>query len=177
MHNKPHSNESREKMSIAHKGKPNLSRRRETIEKDGILLYKCGKCGEFKPYDAFYKDKRTLLGIKSECKVCHCQTTVMSRDKDKARKSNKEYARRRHQLNPEAVRAYWRTRKEKDPQKIHARSVLNSAVRHGKIQRPDCCERCGRIGMVYGHHEDYSKPLDVVWLCSDCHGEQHRKPA
>lgn len=36
--------------------------------------------------------------------------------------------------------------------------------------------RCGTDKNVHGHHHDYSKPLDVEWLCSTCHGIEHRKP-
>lgn len=175
MHNQPHSEKSKEKMSEAHKGKPNYSRRRETRLENGVILYRCGKCGNFKPYEDFYKNKRTILGITYECKKCHCETSVRTRDKNKSRKTNKEYMRRAYQKNPDKIRAYWRTRSETDPQKLHARNLLNSAVRHGKIKRPLSCEKCGAVGMVYGHHEDYDKPLDVQWLCADCHGERHRR--
>lgn len=140
-------------------------------------MKRCSKCHELKPETEFYKDKRTKDGLKCQCKKCHCKTTIATMDEDRHRKSNKEYMRRAYQGNPDKVRAYWRTRTENDLQKLKARRLLNSAVRHGKIQRPMCCERCGAVGMVYGHHSDYSKPLDVEWLCADCHGEQHRRTA
>lgn len=55
--------------------------------------------------------------------------------------------------------------------------LLNISVRDGKVRRPDSCQSCGAVGMVYGHHVDYAKPLDVEWLCADCHGERHRRSA
>ena len=30
---------------------------------------------------------------------------------------------------------------------------------------------------LHGHHEDYSQPLEVVWLCAPCHGLRHRTGA
>jgi hypothetical protein len=45
--------------------------------------------------------------------------------------------------------------------------------RDGRLT-PQPCERCGRED-THGHHEDYSKPLDVNWLCPPCHGERHRE--
>lgn len=50
---------------------------------------------------------------------------------------------------------------------------LTYAVRMGQLIRPDLCERCGRKGRVDGHHHDYSKPLDVEWLCRTCHMAEH----
>lgn len=44
-----------------------------------------------------------------------------------------------------------------------------SDLRAGKlIEEP--CRICGNI-KAEAHHEDYSKPLDVVWLCNKHHKE------
>lgn len=51
---------------------------------------------------------------------------------------------------------------------------LSKAVSMGELVRPDRCENCGKIGKVQGHHEDYNLPLEVVWLCQDCHIEIHK---
>jgi hypothetical protein len=48
----------------------------------------------------------------------------------------------------------------------------NAAVRHG-ILVPQPCERCGSSARVHGHHEDYSQPLAVNWLCYLCHARRH----
>lgn len=49
------------------------------------------------------------------------------------------------------------------------------AVRFGQLARAEACERCGAVGPVDGHHHDYSKPLDVEWLCRSCHMDHHRR--
>ena len=140
-------------------------------------MKQCSKCREWKPETEFYRDKRTKDGLKCQCKKCHCETTVSTRDKDKHRKSNMMFMRRLSENEPERVRKYWRGKKETDPEKLRARAALNSAVRSGKIVRPDSCQDCGAVGMVYAHHPDYSKPLSVEWLCSECHGKRHRRSA
>jgi hypothetical protein len=53
--------------------------------------------------------------------------------------------------------------------KQNARTILNQNVRRGKIIRPEVCPICEENPKVEGHHTDYSKPLDVVWCCRNCH--------
>lgn len=58
-----------------------------------------------------------------------------------------------------------------------ARSKLRYAVRIWDVPKPYTCEGCGnRARRLQAHHKDYDKPLEVVWLCRQCHGLAHRKP-
>ncbi len=53
-----------------------------------------------------------------------------------------------------------------------ARKLTSSAIRSGKLVRPAACENCGGDWNGLGidaHHTDYTKPLEVVWLCHLCH--------
>ena len=60
-----------------------------------------------------------------------------------------------------------------DPIKARAREAVGRAVRNGKMKRKPCVV-CGETKSE-GHHEDYSKPLDVIWLCRKHHKEADRK--
>lgn len=52
--------------------------------------------------------------------------------------------------------------------------IVGLAIRSGALARPDRCERCGgNSGRIEGHHENYTKPLDVQWLCIPCHRRLH----
>ena len=174
MHNKPHSEESKMKISEAHKGIKNESRRRETVVKDGVTLYRCGTCKKFKPYEDFYKNKRTILGITSECKKCHCEESMKTRNVDLKRESNQRYMEHARKEDPKKFRERDRERKREKDEKYYARKALNNAVKRGDIVKPNCCESCGKNTRVTAHHEDYTKPLDVKWLCYKCHGKIHR---
>jgi len=51
------------------------------------------------------------------------------------------------------------------------------ALRKGTLIKPSNCSDCGRDEyevFIEGHHPDYDKPLDVVWLCKECHLKEHR---
>lgn len=56
--------------------------------------------------------------------------------------------------------------------KAVCRAILRVYVRRGKVVRSPCA-RCGNP-RVEAHHKDYSRPLDVVWLCRECHLKEHR---
>jgi hypothetical protein len=60
--------------------------------------------------------------------------------------------------------------------RFHSRNLLRLAVACGRVVRPDVCSICGGKGArIEGHHVDYLKPLEVVWLCSECHGKERGK--
>lgn len=40
------------------------------------------------------------------------------------------------------------------------------------MTRPETCEDCGEAAEhIEGHHEDYTRPSEVRWLCRPCHGK------
>ena len=43
------------------------------------------------------------------------------------------------------------------------------AIQTGTLTRPSSCEACGSEGKIEGAHFDYSRPLDIRWLCRSCH--------
>ena len=66
----------------------------------------------------------------------------------------------------------------KDKKKAKAHAKFFYATKIGKIERPDKCTDCGKTekelgAKIHGHHKDYDKPLEVVWLCSSCHKKHH----
>lgn len=60
------------------------------------------------------------------------------------------------------------------PEKVKARKTIFALLRNGTITKPEFCQRCGLICTPQGHHKDYSKPSEIVWLCSRCHLKEHR---
>lgn len=68
-----------------------------------------------------------------------------------------------------------------NPEKNRAHKAIYRAINRGDLKRKPC-EQCLKDGIenmnVQGHHEDYSKPLEIVWLCSqhhrDVHGQKQR---
>lgn len=74
---------------------------------------------------------------------------------------------RQHSL----VNKAWRDR---NPEKAKAHLAINNATRKGTLTRQPC-EVCGSP-RSHAHHDDYSKRLDVRWLCAVHHKALHRNP-
>jgi hypothetical protein len=65
---------------------------------------------------------------------------------------------------------YKKLQKQRYPERIRARGMAQDALRSGKITKQPC-GICGGVGVM--HHDDYSKPLDIRWLCLVHHREAH----
>ena len=57
--------------------------------------------------------------------------------------------------------------------KANARAYLKVYLRRGRLKRLPCQE-CQGVP-AQGHHPNYDRPLEVVWLCRECHLKEHRR--
>jgi len=84
-----------------------------------------------------------------------------------------QYGRRYYQVNNEAVKSAVMEWVVDNPEKVVAQNAFKSQIRNGNIVRPETCSTCGETGVISGHHKDYTKPLEVIWLCHSCHKRTH----
>ena len=54
-------------------------------------------------------------------------------------------------------------------QQRRAHGEYQKAINSGALVRPTECSDCGANCVPHGHHDDYSRPLEVRWLCAKCH--------
>lgn len=64
---------------------------------------------------------------------------------------------------------YTRLFEARHPEKAAAHEAVAKAIRKGLLVRPSGCQDCPWIGKPESHHDDYTKPLSVRWLCRGCH--------
>lgn len=69
---------------------------------------------------------------------------------------------------------YDRKYRKVNPEKARAKDKIKHAIKTGKLIRSPICQICQKKCDTHGHHKDYSKPLDVIWLCPTCHISYHR---
>lgn len=94
---------------------------------------------------------------------------------DKVRMIDREYQRKKRANNPGYKAKEFSEYRRKYPEKVKAQRLLNIAVNQGKITRSPCVE-CGATHRIHGHHPDYSKPYDVIWVCTLHHKKYKHQP-
>lgn len=115
----------------------------------------CFKCGETKPLSEFYRHPQMSDGHLNKCIEC-------SKAERKAHVAK----------NPDAVLKTRLKQCERKPNHRNAYRAVEMAVAAGVLSKPSVCSACGcpdSERRIEAHHHDYSKPLDVIWLCSMCH--------
>ena len=85
------------------------------------------------------------------------------------RPCNTAVASKCYKKDPTATRRAIKKSTRKYPQKQRARVVVNHAIKKGVLLKPPACAWCSGRGRIEGHHIDYHKPLEVIWLCTACH--------
>lgn len=103
----------------------------------------------------------------AECQLAHARSFPRARDVSGEKNPNfRGWRSKRPTL-------YTQPYKAKNPLKVKAHRILRNAVLTGAVVRPIACESCGLICRADAHHDDYSLPLAVRWLCRKCHVAHH----
>ena len=154
------------------------------IELDALLrTHKlCTRCQCYKPHSDFSANLSKNDGLFVWCKQCfrdhrrpldrerfillmqNSETASKIRSQSRARGNNKT-----KEYNARKSREY----RAKNKDKIKTRNITKYAIQTGIVVRLPC-EVCG-CEKSEAHHDDYSKPLEVKWLCKNHHAEIHRK--
>lgn len=117
-------------------------------------MKKCSKCSESKPLTEFHKEARKPDGHSPWCKPCknaHATAGFKARLQDP-----NSLASKRKQLY----------------------AAVGRAIARSDLIRPDICPACKQktdSREMHAHHHDYSKPLEVEWMCRACHTKDHVK--
>ena len=87
--------------------------------------------------------------------------------RDELRKYQRKYYQKHH---PEC-QSYFKNYKEKYPERKRAIAIVSYAIKKGRLKK-SCCIICANKKSE-AHHQDYNKPLEVIWLCKSCHKKLH----
>lgn len=111
---------------------------------------------------------------KNPARIRYYRKVWEDKNKEKNREIDLAHARRWRKRNRAYINKKAAERRKADPVRERARDAINNAIQRGKISRPKSCERCGVVCRTHGHHPDYLKRLEVIWLCPKCHVAVHR---
>lgn len=134
-------------------------------------MKKCFKCNNEKPLSEFYRHAGMKDGHLNKCKLCTKKDVRLDRAnspnaREYDRKRWRENALRRKKMIDRAKE--WR---KKNSLGYKAHYSVSNAIRDGRLKRMPC-EVCGEK-RVHAHHDDYSMPLNVRWLCPAHHQQLH----
>lgn len=145
---------------------------------------RCRECGKEKELKEFYAHSQMKDGHLNKCidcvkvRVSDHRTRNLEKvhlyDRERGRSEKRLALNRERSRKRSAQYAIYKTAWAKRNRiKVNAALKARRAVQKGDIAKKSC-EVCGAV-KVQGHHDDYSKPLEVRWLCQKHHKELHRR--
>jgi len=134
----------------------------------------CTLCKIKKLFSEFHKHRKMKDGIYNQCKKCRKE--VSKEDYEKRKESIMEYGKeyRKTERGKEARAIESLNRRRLHPLKYQANYKIRNAIRDGKLRKRNICEICYAMPTEC-HHEDYSKPFDIIELCKKCHRLLHKQ--
>lgn len=147
-------------------------------------MKRCFKCGRLLSLDCFYKHSKMKDGHLNKCIECTKKDVKVNRlknierirayDRNRPNKAIRNQKNLLAQKTPKGKAAHTKALakyRAKYPEKRKAHNIFSNAMRNGEI-KPQPCEVCGCL-KTEAHHFDYSKPLEVIWLCPKHHKQRH----
>ena len=147
----------------------------------------CRECNQEKPLTEFYKHAKMADGHLNKC--IECVKKRVSKHREANLEKIRAYDKKRGNL-PHRIKArqeYTKTeagkqarkkanavQKKRYPMAYAAYVITSNAVRDGNLIQAKNCSVCNSTEKIEGHHDDYTKPLSIRWLCNKCHHEWHR---
>ena len=123
----------------------------------------CFKCERRMAREKFYRHAMMTDGLLGKCKDC-TRADVKANYRLKIDYYH-AYERNRSQTSERktALAESLRRHRRRHPERNRARAIANRAMRSGKLELLPC-EVCGDC-KSQAHHPDYSRPLEIKWLC------------
>ena len=139
-------------------------------------MRKCTRCKIEKEETEFHVQWRNNRNRYYPCRHCReCDKKLCAEyyknNREKLIKKTAEWVKNNPERDKENRKNYF----DNNRQKIYARGEVAYRLRLGEIVKPKNCENCEIEKKLSAHHTDYSKPLDIQWLCKECHLEKHRR--
>lgn len=152
-------------------------------------MKRCGLCHQELPLSNFYTTPKGRVW----CWCRDCNRTYRRENSYRYRDAARAYRtansarvtaersawRAAHIERVRAMKRRWATANAERLRPMNrAKCAVRRAVRRGDLVRPPACEACGAIRVaIEAAHSDYSRPLDVRWLCIPCHRRwDHAEP-
>lgn len=118
-------------------------------------MRQCVQCKSTKSETEFYKRSNVPCGLRGECKDC---SNLNCKKNPKRLEYNRKATKLWASKNNLKSRAHW---------------IVNGRLKRGTLLRKPC-ELCGDK-RSHAHHDDYSKPLVLRWLCALHHKQRHAR--
>jgi ribosomal protein S27AE len=152
-----------------------------------VIMKLCRQCNVEKELSGFYAHPRMPDGYLNKCKEC-VKTRVkkhrveniekiLAYDRKRNMRPDRVAARKKYiqtDVGKAAKKRAMDSYAKRYPMAYAARVIFGNAVRDKRVERKTICSICESTIKVEGHHDDYTKPLEVRWLCEKCHKTWHK---
>ena len=151
------------------------------------MMKTCSRCKIKKEQSEFNVRRASKDGLCGQCRKCSQESLRAYQKTEKGREALQKYKQtitgkearqrtnrrwRQTENGKESRRVSGQNYCQRYREKRRAHAAVSYALETGRLILPDHCEMCFIVCRPEGHHEDYSKQLEVDWLCTECHNSK-----